>query len=53
VIDWVMKANGVSFRHAVELLTHLRTYADQLGKRWLQGAAAARAAFSSSPPQWA
>jgi len=44
---------GSKFRLAAGLVSNLRNFADQLGRRWLQGAAAARAAFASSPPQLA
>jgi len=44
---------GTSFRLAVGLLSNLRHFADQLGRRWLKGVTAARIAFASSPPQWA
>ena len=39
---------GSKFRVAAGLLANLRKFADQLGRRWLQGGAAARAAFLSS-----
>ena len=39
---------GSKFRLAAGLLANLRKFADQLGRRWLQGGAAARAAFSPS-----
>jgi REP element-mobilizing transposase RayT len=41
------------FRLAAGLLSNLRNFADQLGRRWLQGVETARAAFASSPPQLA
>jgi REP element-mobilizing transposase RayT len=44
---------GSKFRLAAGLLSNLRNFADQLGKRWLLGVATARAAFSTSPPQLA
>jgi hypothetical protein len=44
---------GSRFRLAAGLLSNLRSFADQLGRRWLKGVAAARAAFASSPPQLA
>jgi len=44
---------GSKFRLAAGLLSNLRNFADQLGRRWLQGVATARAAFASSPPQLA
>jgi hypothetical protein len=44
---------GSKFRLAAGLLSNLCNFADQLGRRWLKGVAAARAAFASSPPQLA
>jgi REP element-mobilizing transposase RayT len=44
---------GSKFRLAAGLLSSLRHFADQLGRRWLQGVASARAAFALSPPQFA
>ncbi len=44
---------GSKFRLAAGLVSNLRNFADQLGRRWLQGAATARAAFPSSPQQLA
>jgi len=44
---------GSKFRLAAGFLTNLRNFAAQLGRRWLKGAAAARAAFASLPPQLA
>ena len=44
---------GSKFRLAAGLLSNLRNFADQLGRRWLTGVAMARAAFSTSPPQLA
>jgi REP element-mobilizing transposase RayT len=44
---------GSKFRLAAGLVSNLRDFADQLGRCWLQGVAAARAAFASSPPQLA
>jgi hypothetical protein len=44
---------GSKFRLAAGLLSNLRIFADQLGRRWLKGVATARAAFASSPPQLA
>jgi putative transposase len=44
---------GYKFRLAAGLLSNLRNFADQLGRRWLTGLAAARAAFASSPIQLA
>jgi putative transposase len=37
---------GSRFRLAAGVLAHLRHFADQLGRRWLQGTTAARAAFA-------
>ena len=42
---------GSKFRLAAGLLSSMRSFADQLGRRWLIGVAAARAAFAVSPPQ--
>jgi REP element-mobilizing transposase RayT len=39
---------GSKFRLAAGLLANLRRFADQLGRRWLTGVAAARIAFASS-----
>jgi hypothetical protein len=39
------------FRLAAGLVSSLRSFADQLGRRWLTGIAAARASFAVSPPQ--
>ena len=39
---------GSKFRVAAGLLANLRKFADQLGRRWLQGGAAARTAFLPS-----
>jgi len=44
---------GSRFHLAAGLLVNLRKFAEQIGRRWLQGAAAARAAFASSTPQTA
>jgi putative transposase len=44
---------GSQFRLAAGLLSNLRNFADQLGRRWLKGIAAARGAFASSTPQLA
>jgi len=44
---------GSGFHLAAGLLSSLRKFADQLGRRWLKGVATARAAFASSPPQLA
>ncbi len=40
---------GSKFRLAAGLLSNLRHFADQIGRRWLQGVATARTAFASSP----
>jgi hypothetical protein len=42
---------GSKFRLAAGLLSSLRSFADQLGRRWLTGVAAARDSFAVSPPQ--
>jgi len=42
---------GSKFRLAAGLVSSLRSFADQLGRRWLTGVAAARAAFAVSSPQ--
>ena len=42
---------GAKFRLAAGLVSSLRSFADQLGRRWLTGIAAARAAFAVSPSQ--
>ena len=44
---------GSRFRLAAGLLSNLRSFADQLGRRWLKGVASARVAFAASPPQLA
>ena len=44
---------GYKFRLAAGLLSNLRNFADQLGRRWLTGIAAARTAFAPSPLQLA
>jgi putative transposase len=44
---------GHKFCLVAGLLYNLRNFADQLGKRWFKGIAAARVAFSPSPPQLA
>ena len=44
---------GSKFRLAAGMVSSLRNFADRLGRRWLQGAAAARVAFASSLPQLA
>ena len=42
---------GSKFRLAAGLFSNLRSFADQLGRRWLKGLASARAAFAASPPR--
>jgi REP element-mobilizing transposase RayT len=42
---------GSRFRLAAGLLSSLRSFADQLGRRWLNGVSAARTAFVASPLQ--
>jgi len=44
---------GCKFRLAAGLLCSLRNFANQLGRHWLKGVAAARSAFAVSPPQLA
>ena len=44
---------GSGFCLAAGMLSNLRRFADQLGRRWLRGVTAARAAFASAAPQWA
>ncbi len=44
---------GSRFRLAAGLLSNLRSFADQLGRRWLKGVASARVSFASLPPQLA
>ena len=39
------------FRLAAGLVSSLRSFAEQLGRRWLTGVTAARASFAVSPPQ--
>jgi putative transposase len=41
---------GSRFRLVAGLLSSLRTFADQIGRRWLTGVSAARVAFASPPP---
>jgi REP element-mobilizing transposase RayT len=47
--EWVETISrfGSKFRLAAGLLSSLRHFADQVGRRWLQGVAAARVAFTS------
>ena len=42
---------GDRFSLVAGLLCNLRNFADQLGRRWFKGVAAARTAFTLSPPQ--
>ena len=44
---------GSRFRLAAGMLSNLRSFADQIGRRWLKGVAMARTAFASSPLQLA
>jgi putative transposase len=44
---------GSKFRLVAGLLSNIRSFADQIGKRWFTGVAAARAAFAASPQQLA
>ena len=44
---------GNKFNLVAGLLAEMRKFADQLGRRWFTGIAAARAAFAPSPPQLA
>jgi putative transposase len=44
---------GSKFRLAAGLLSNLRNFANQLGRRWLKGVATARVAFASAPPHLA
>ena len=50
---WVETVSGFGdkFGLVAGLLCNLRSFADQLGRRWFKGVAAARAAFALSPPQ--
>ncbi len=41
---------GCKFHLAAGLLSNLRSFADQIGRRWFKGVAAARASFAVSPP---
>jgi len=41
---------GPKFRLAAGLISSLRDFADQLGRRWLVGLSAARTAFASTSP---
>jgi putative transposase len=42
---------GSKFPPAAGLLSNLRIFAHQLGRRWLKGVTASRATFTSSAPQ--
>ena len=42
---------GSKFRLASGLLSNLRNYANQIGRRWITGVAAARTAFVTPSPQ--
>jgi len=42
---------GDKFGFVAGFLCNLRSFADQLGRRWFKGVSAARAAFALSPPQ--
>jgi hypothetical protein len=42
---------GSKFRLAAGLVSSLRSFAHQLGRRWISGVAAAHASFAISPPQ--
>jgi putative transposase len=42
---------GCKFRLVAGLLSNIRNFADQIGKRWFTGVAAARDAFAPSPQQ--
>jgi len=42
---------GDKFHLAAGLVSSLRNFANQLGRRWLSGLAVAQSAFTSSPPQ--
>jgi hypothetical protein len=42
---------GNKFSHAAGLLSSLRNFAQQLGRRWLKGVMTSRAAFAASLPQ--
>jgi putative transposase len=44
---------GRKFHLVAGLLSNLRHFADQLGRRWLKGVASAQTAFASSPPRLA
>jgi len=42
---------GSNFRLAAGMLSSLRKFADQIGRRWLKGVASARTAFAPASPQ--
>ena len=42
---------GYKFNLVAGMISSLRNFADQVGKRWFKGIAAARVAFVTSPPQ--
>jgi REP element-mobilizing transposase RayT len=44
---------GTRFHLAAGMLSSLRGFAHQLGRRWFTGVTAVRAAFAASTPQWA
>jgi putative transposase len=44
---------GCKFHLAAGLVSSLRNFADQLGRRWFKGVSAARSAFAATPPQFA
>ena len=48
---WIVTIScfGSRFRLAAGLLSSLRRFADQLGRHWLIGVGAARAAFAEAP----
>ena len=43
---------GSRFRLAAGLLSNLRNFANQLGRRWMTGVAAARTTFTNPSPQF-
>jgi len=44
---------GYKFHIAAGLLSNLRHFADQIGRRWIKGVTAAQIAFASAPPRLA
>ena len=44
---------GARFRLAAGLLSTLRTFADEIGQRWMKGVASAREAFVATSPRFA